>query len=134
MSLPVSFTTQSLGDLQLLDGTTNYRPTNQNEHRFLFETTGHPNPPTWIDLIDQRVPQLNSQWPAILGSQPDMLKSALSDIGHPALNEEAGLQHITLNCEGEAILLISLAKSEEGLSLEASLDEQGQVKAINPTR
>ena len=134
MSLPPSFTTQSLGELSLVDGTANYRPTNQNEHRFLFEAVENSNPPSWITLIDQRVPQLNSQWPAILASAPDKLKSALSAIGQPTLSEEAGLQHITLNQKGEAILLISLTKSEEGQSLQATLDEEGLVQEINPTR
>ncbi|MGJ8725764.1 MAG: hypothetical protein ACSHYB_14485 [Roseibacillus sp.] len=134
MTLPPSFTTQSLGDLKLVEGTASYRPTNQNEHRFLFEPHQNPNPTAWITLIDQRAPQLNSQWPAILASSPDKLKSALSAIGQPSLSEDAGLQHITLNGEGEAILLVSLFKSEESHSLEASLDEQGLVKDINATR
>ena len=134
MSLPSSFTTQSLGELKLLEGNAGYRPTNQNEHRFLFEPNKGDDSSSWITLIDQRAPQLNSQWPAILASAPDKLKAALTAIGQPSLSEEAGLQHITLNGEGEAILLIGLTKSEEGHSLEASLDDQGLVKDINPTR
>ena len=134
MNLPPSFDTQSLGELKLVEGTASYRPTNQNEHRFLFEPSDNSETPAWTTLIDQRAPQLNSQWPAILASAPEKLKSALSAIGQPSLSEEAGLQHITLNGAGEAILLISLTKSEEGHLLEASLDDQGLVKDINPSR
>ena len=134
MSQPTSFTTQSLGELLLLDGSQSYRPSNQNENRFLFEPSNNSDSSTWITLIDQRAPQLNSQWPAILASAPDKLTAALSDIGQSALSDEANIQHITLNGQGEALLLISLSKSEEGHALEVALDDQGQVSSINPTR
>lgn len=134
MPLPTSFTTQSLGELRLLDDSTGYRPTNQNEHRFLFEPGGNTDAAEWTTLIDQRAPQLNSQWPAILASAPEQLKAALSAIGQPSLSEEAGIQHITLNGAGEAILLISLSQSEEGHSLQVAIDDQGHVTTINATR
>ena len=134
MTLPPTFNTQSLGDFNLVEGTTSYRPTNQNEHRFLFEPSNNTETPAWTTLIDQRAPQLNSQWPAILASAPEKLKSALSAIGQPSLSDDAGLQHITLNGEGEATLLVSLSKSEEGHSLEVVLDDEGIVQDINPTR
>lgn len=134
MNLPPSFTTQSLGELALLDGQESFRPTNQNQHRFLFEPGKNINPPSWITLIDQRAPQLNSQWPAILASAPEKLKAALADIGQSSLSEEASLQHITLNGEGEAVLLVALSASEEGHALEASLDDQGLVNSITATR
>lgn len=132
MTLPPSFSTQSLGELQLQES--NYRPTNQNKHRFLFEPGKNPNPTSWITIIDQRAPQLNSQWPAILASAPDKLKTALSSIGQPSLSDDAGLAHMTINGEGEAILLVGLSESEDGHSLEVSLDEEGKVIDITPTR
>lgn len=134
MTLPPSFSTQSLGELSLLDSNDSYRPTNQNQHRFLFEPGKNSAPSAWTTIIDQRAPQLNSQWPAILASAPEQLKSALSAIGHSSLSDDAGLQHITLNGAGEAILLISLSKSEEGHSLEVAIDDQGLVTTINATR
>ena len=80
-----------------------------------------------MTLIDQRAPQLNSQWPAILASVPLQLKSSLSALGLDSLPEEARLQHITLNGAGEAIILVGLSESEEGHSLEITLDDQGLV-------
>ena len=117
-----------------MDGTTGYRPSNQNKHRFLFEPGENSDSASWITIIDQRAPQLNSQWPAILASAPDKLKNALSDIGQTSLSEDAGLQHMTMNGAGEAILLVSLTKSEAGHSLEVSLDDQGLVTSIIATR
>ncbi len=134
MNLPPSFSTQSLGELTLQDDQASYRPTNQNRYRFLFTPGKNINPTSWITLIDQRAPQLNSQWPAIFASAPEKLKEALSAIGQDSLSEQAGLSHISLNGEGEAILLIGLSESEEAHSLEASLDEQGLVINITPTR
>lgn len=134
MTLPPSFTTQSLGELNLVADSESYRPNNQNEHRFLFEPGKNPNPTSWITLIDQRAPQLNSQWPAILASAPDKLKSALSDIGQTSLSEEAGLAHMTMNGAGEAVLLVQLTESEAGHSLEVALDEEGHVTTITATR
>ena len=134
MTSPPSFTTQSLGELCLIESASGYRPSNQNKHRFLFEPNDNSDPISWVTLIDQRAPQLNSQWPAILASVPLQLKSSLSALGLDSLPEEARLQHITLNGAGEAIILVGLSESEEGHSLEITLDDQGLVTSINPTR
>lgn len=134
MSLPPTFRTQSLGELVLQTEEQSYRPSNQNAYRFLFQPNKNPNPPSWITLIDQRVPQLNSQWPSILASSADQLKAALSEAGEETLTDEARLQHITLNGEGEAILLIALKESEAALSLQVELDTKGLVRTICLTR
>lgn len=132
MNLPPSFTTQSLGELQRQEDS--YRPTNQNAHRFLFEPGHNVNPVNWISLIDERVPRLNSQWPTLLASEADKLKTCLASIGQSSLSDKAGLKHITLSGEGDAILLISLSESEEGHSLEVLLDPNDRITAINATR
>ncbi len=134
MSLPPSFTTQSLDELKLLENSEGYRPTNRNQYRFLFEPGNNSDPASWITIIDQRAPQLNSQWPAILASAPDKLKTALSEIGQTALSEEAGLAHMTMNGAGEAMLLVALSDHEDAHSLQVSLDDQGLVTTIKLTR
>lgn len=134
MTLPPSFTTQSLGELQLQEGNESYRPTNQNKHRFLFQPEKNINPTSWISLIDQRVPALNSQWPTLLASAADKLKSSLTAVGQSSLGSDATLKHITLNGEGEALLLVALSESEEALLLEAAIDKNGLVQSIHPTR
>ncbi|GHC42353.1 hypothetical protein [Roseibacillus persicicus] len=132
MTLPPTFTTQSLGELQLQE--TSYRPTNQNANRFLFEPGHNVNPVDWISLIDRKVPHLNSQWPSLLASEAAELKAALQGIGQSTLNEEAKLKHITLHGDGNALLLVSLSASEEGHHLEIEVNADDKVTAINATR
>ena len=134
MPTPSTFTTQSLGELILQADNSSYRPTNQNAHRFLFQP-GNTHPlKAWTALIDQRVPLLNSQWPALLASSVDKLRESLSAIGRSELGNDAQLRHITLDELGKAVLIVSLDDSEESHSLEAHINEDNQITNIFATR
>lgn len=135
MSLPSSFSTQSLGELAQQDDGASYRPTNQNAHRFLFTPgSSASDPQAWTALIDDCIPALNSQWPTLLAADAERLKDCLGAIGQSSLGSEAQLKHITLNGQGESILLVALSESEEGHALEVQVDSDAQVTSLSLTR
>lgn len=130
MSLPLSFQTQSLGELVLQDDRQSYRPTNQNAYRFLFVAEGSPE--SWTALIDQRCPHLNSNWPSILAQNPAYLREALAAGGK--VEKDMKLKHLTMQGSEKAILLISLGDSESEVSLEVILDGQDALLSAELTR
>ena len=131
MSLPKSFSTQSLGELALQDDGRHYRPTNQNQYLFLFEPSGGESQ-DWTSLIDQRVPHLNSNWPSILAQNPAYLRETLASQGK--VERDMKLKHITLQGTQTAILLIALSTSESGVALEVILDEKDAILSAELTR
>ena len=130
MSLPSSFTTQSLGELTLQDDGQSYCPTNENQYRFRFHPDGDPE--SWPSLIDGRCPHLNSNWPSLLAQNPSAINKVLEEAGKKGSDMQ--LRHLTMEGAGKAILLIGLSESEGGLSLEVVLDEQDAIQSAVITR
>lgn len=130
MSLPNSFTTQSLGELTLQDDGQSYRPTNQNQYRFCFHPEGDSE--DWPALIDARCPHLNGNWPSLLAQSPSAINQALA--GHGKVDSDMKLEHITMEGRDKVILLLGLSESEGGLSLEVVLDGQDVIQSAEITR